>query len=107
MANNYLSKVPYIEQMQQTECGLCCLAMVLQYYKSQETLAEIRNELDVGRDGLKLSQMYTYVRNRKFFSKVFSCGMSGLKEKRNERFIKNQRPSVKRKGKHNYGEPKW
>lgn len=80
MAISHLSKVPYIEQMQQTECGLCCLAMVLQYYKSQETLAEIREELDVGRDGLKLSQMYTYVKNRKLFSKVFSCGMSGLKE---------------------------
>ena len=80
MAISHLSKVPYIEQMQQTECGLCCLAMVLQYYKSQETLAEIREELDIGRDGLKLSQMYTYVKNRKLFSKVFSCGISGLKE---------------------------
>lgn len=80
MASSHLSKVPYIEQMQQTECGLCCLAMILQYYKSQETLAEIREELDVGRDGLKLSQMYTYAKNRKLFSKVFSCGMSGLKE---------------------------
>lgn len=80
MAISHLSRVPYIEQMQQTECGLCCLAMVLQYYKSQETLTEIREELDVGRDGLKLSQMYTYAKNRKLFSKVFSCGMSGLKE---------------------------
>lgn len=80
MAFSHLSKVPYIEQMQQTECGLCCLAMVLQYYKSQETLAQIRQELDVGRDGLKLSQMYTYATNRKLFSKVFSCGVDGLKE---------------------------
>ena len=54
--------------------------MVLQYYKSQETLAEIREDLDVGRDGLKLSQLYTYAKNRKMFSKVFSCGINGLKE---------------------------
>ena len=80
MGISHLSKVPYIEQMQQTECGLCCLAMVLQYYKSQETLAEIREDLDVGRDGLKLSQLYTYAKNRKMFSKVFSCGINGLKE---------------------------
>ncbi|WP_026528995.1 peptidase domain-containing ABC transporter [Butyrivibrio sp. VCD2006] len=80
MAKTHLSKVPYIEQMQQAECGLCCLAMVLQYYKSQETLTEIREQIDVGRDGLKLSQMYTYAQNRKFSSKVFSCGISGLKK---------------------------
>ncbi|SFL42504.1 ABC-type bacteriocin/lantibiotic exporter, contains an N-terminal double-glycine peptidase domain [Lachnospiraceae bacterium KH1T2] len=80
MAISHLSKVPYIEQMQQTECGLCCLAMLLRYYKSNETLAEIREEMDVGRDGLKMSQMYKYIQNRKFYSKVFSCGISGLKK---------------------------
>ncbi|SEM54119.1 ABC-type bacteriocin/lantibiotic exporter, contains an N-terminal double-glycine peptidase domain [Butyrivibrio sp. ob235] len=80
MANSHLSKVPYIEQMQAAECGLCCLAMILQYYKSQESLADIREDIDVGRDGLKLSQMYMYAQNRKFYSKVFSCGMSGLRK---------------------------
>lgn len=76
----HLNKVPYIEQMQQAECGICCLAMVLQYYKSRETLSEIREDLDVGRDGLKLSQMYSYAQRRNLYSKVFSCGINGLKE---------------------------
>lgn len=80
MAYSHLYKVPYIEQMQQAECGLCCLAMVLQYYKSQESLTEIREEIDVGRDGLKLSQMFTYAQNKHFYTKVFSCGISGLRK---------------------------
>ncbi|OPX45180.1 alpha-hemolysin translocation ATP-binding protein HlyB [Ruminiclostridium hungatei] len=53
----HLRKVPYIEQMQQTECGLCCIAMILKYYKSNESLGNIRDELEVGRDGLKLAHM--------------------------------------------------
>lgn len=27
MGATHLARVPFIEQMQQTECGLCCLAM--------------------------------------------------------------------------------
>ena len=26
------------EQMQQTECGLCCVAMIMRYYKSNENM---------------------------------------------------------------------
>ncbi|KNY28945.1 peptidase domain-containing ABC transporter [Pseudobacteroides cellulosolvens] len=60
----HLRKVPYIEQMQQTECGLCCIAMILKYYKSNETLGNIRDELEVGRDGLKLAHMERFFHQR-------------------------------------------
>lgn len=67
----HLRKVPYIEQMQQTECGLCCIAMLLRYYKSNETLSLIRNELTVGRDGLRLSDLQTYLNNRNFDTHIY------------------------------------
>lgn len=67
----HLRKVPYIEQMQQTECGLCCIAMLLRYYKSNETLSLIRNELTVGRDGLRLSDLQTYLNNRNFNTHIY------------------------------------
>ena len=57
-------KVPYIEQMQQTECGLCCTAMILRYYKSNEPLSELREYLDAGRDGIRLSQISNYLKGR-------------------------------------------
>ncbi len=60
----HLRKVPYVEQMQQTECGLCCIAMILKYYKSNETLGNIRDELEVGRDGLKLVHMERFFRQK-------------------------------------------
>ena len=42
----HLKKVPYVEQMRQTECGLCCVAMILQYYNSHEGIRTIRKELE-------------------------------------------------------------
>lgn len=68
-----LKKVPYIEQMQQTECGLCCIAMILRHYKSNETLGKIREELEVGRDGLRLSQLQQYLEKRGFQTRLYRC----------------------------------
>lgn len=49
-----LKKVPYISQLQETECGLCCCAMILNYHGYGCTVKELRNEIEVGRDGLSL-----------------------------------------------------
>lgn len=48
------SRVPFIEQMEQSECGLCCLAMVFSYYKSEVPLTEFRDRGGGGRDGTNL-----------------------------------------------------
>lgn len=71
-------KVPYIEQMQQTECGLCCTAMILRYYKSNEKLAQLREYLDAGRDGLKISQISGYLKERGFETHVYQASMNNL-----------------------------
>ncbi|MFC4767338.1 peptidase domain-containing ABC transporter [Effusibacillus consociatus] len=47
-------RVPFIEQMEQSECGLCCLAMVLAYYKRHVSLSELRERGGGGRDGTNL-----------------------------------------------------
>lgn len=47
-------KVPFIEQMQQSECGLCCLAMILSYYSYEVGLPELRRKADGGRNGTNL-----------------------------------------------------
>ena len=73
MRLNHLKRVPYIEQMRQTECGLCCIAMILQYYKSYDGIRTIRKDLDVGRDGLKLSVLSRYLKGRGMDTKIFKC----------------------------------
>ncbi len=78
MKIDHKRKVPYIEQMQQTECGLCCTAMILRYYKSNEQLAQLREFLDAGRDGLKISQMSGYLKERGFETHVYQTSMNNL-----------------------------
>ncbi len=47
-------KVPFIEQMQQSECGLCCLAMILRYHGYYVNLPELRQHTDDARQGITL-----------------------------------------------------
>ncbi len=61
----HLKRVPYIEQMQQTESGICCIGMILRYYKCHESLGMIRDYLDIGRDGLLMEHMVAYLNNKK------------------------------------------
>lgn len=72
-------KVPYVEQMQQTECGLCCTSMILKYYRSNEPLSELREYLEAGRDGLKISQISGYLKNRGFETHIYEASVTALK----------------------------
>lgn len=74
------NKVPYVAQMQQTECGLCCVAMILRYYNSNETLSDLREYIEAGRDGLTINQLNTLVKGLNFSTKVFKSGINGLKQ---------------------------
>lgn len=70
--------VPYVEQMQQTECGLCCVAMILRFYYSNETLTDLREYVESGRDGLKLSQLKELLEHRGFSSKIYKTTYKGI-----------------------------
>ena len=70
--------VPYVEQMQQTECGLCCATMLLKYYGSQEKISRIRESLEAGRDGLKLSFIAEYLKKRGMESRIYKAGIDML-----------------------------
>lgn len=76
----HLKRVPYIEQLQQTECGLCCVAMLLRYYKSHESMTKLRNSMEVGRDGLKLSFLSNYLKYRGFETKIYKAVSESLKD---------------------------
>jgi ABC-type bacteriocin/lantibiotic exporter with double-glycine peptidase domain len=64
-------KVSYIEQFHETECGLCCISMILKYYKSHETLNDLRAINEPGRDGLTLFQVSEIFKSKGFISKAF------------------------------------
>ncbi|TVX93162.1 peptidase domain-containing ABC transporter [Paenibacillus agilis] len=47
-------KIPFIEQMEHSECGLACLAMVLGYHGYHITLTELRNQFGSSKKGSSL-----------------------------------------------------
>ena len=47
-----VKRVPELIQMDATECGAACLAMLLNYYGRKTRVAEVRERCGVGRDGL-------------------------------------------------------
>jgi|SRR5690606_2884364 len=46
-----LKKVPFVRQMESSECGAACLTMILRYYGHYVSLTEVRSKCGVGRDG--------------------------------------------------------
>ena len=73
-------KVPYIEQVQATECGLCSVAMILHYYKSFETLNDLRGYVDAGRDGTSLKQLKNLFQQLNFNAIAYEASMVSLKK---------------------------
>ena len=44
--------VPFVQQMEWTDCGAASLAMVLAWHGREVTLAEVRDAMGIGRDGV-------------------------------------------------------
>ncbi|MDY7993233.1 peptidase domain-containing ABC transporter [Paenibacillus polymyxa] len=50
-------KVPFIEQMEHSECGLACLAMILGFFGHNISLTELRNQVGAVRAGMSMQQL--------------------------------------------------
>lgn len=70
----------FIEQMQQTECGLCCAGMLMNYYDYNISISTLRAENDIGRDGSSLLQLKNLIKSHGFDVKVYKTVFEGLKE---------------------------
>lgn len=72
------SRVPYVEQVQSTECGLCCVSMLLRFYGSHYKLNELREYFDVGRDGTSFIQLKKLLETLNFDTKALKCKIEFL-----------------------------
>ncbi len=71
-------RVPFIEQISPTECGLTCVAMILRYYRSFQTLQELREYHDTGRDGSTIKQLIDLMIKFNLSSKVYKISAYDL-----------------------------
>lgn len=74
-----LKKVPFIEQMNQTECGLACIAMISSFYKKDVPLSELREIAGNSRDGNTLYDLYKLAKYLQFDTKCFRTESNNLK----------------------------
>src|SRR5277367_4000633 len=44
--------VPFVQQLEWTDCGAASLCMVMAYHRKQVKLAEVRDAMGIGRDGV-------------------------------------------------------
>ena len=65
------NKVPFIEQHQKTECGLCCVAMVSSYYKHEISVKDLRSIKETGRDGTSFQNLIELLEGMGFAVKSF------------------------------------
>lgn len=66
-------RIKEIKQLTQSECGTCCVLMILRYYKSKESMKEVQDELDAGRDGVSIKQIKNYFIDKKMDVKVYEA----------------------------------
>lgn len=72
------NKVPFIEQMSQTECGIACVAMISSYYKKNVPLNELRDIAGNSRDGNTLYELYQLAKHLQFDTHCFQTDIIGL-----------------------------
>lgn len=72
--------VPYIEQMEHSECGLACVAMVLNYNKHHVTLTELRDEFGLSKNGGSLYHLLMIGQSKGLIGKAFQIEAESLKE---------------------------
>lgn len=65
------SSIPYYEQSENSECGLCSLAMIFSYYYCEYTINELRESYAVGRDGLNLLLIKNIAESKGFATQAF------------------------------------
>ncbi len=60
-----MKKVPFIEQLEYTDCGICCTAMILKYYGHSESLASLKTGRKIGNSGLSMKDLNDILISRK------------------------------------------
>lgn len=75
-----MAKIKLVIQMQQTECGLCALQMILNYYDVNVALNDLNNLTEVGRDGLSVKTVKQILRTYNMDSSTTNIHFSKSKE---------------------------
>lgn len=71
-------KVRHVQQYSQSECGLCCVAMVLGAWGWRNAEVGLRQRVDTGRDGLSINQIADLLRDVGMETTCYRASVQGL-----------------------------
>ncbi len=74
------NRITYIEQMEHSECGLACMAMVLSYYNHHVSLTELRDEYGLPKGGGSFFHLAMIAREKGMDAKGFKSDIDSLKQ---------------------------
>ena len=72
-------KVPTILQMEATECGAACLAMIFAYYRNSLPLEKLRAECGVSQHGSNAAKVLAAAQKHKFVTGGVRCSAESLR----------------------------
>lgn len=72
-------KIPMIYQMENSECGLACCAMILNYFKYEISLNELREIYPSSRSGYSLLSISKVLGDFNISSHAFKASVRDLK----------------------------
>ncbi|MFF2444987.1 peptidase domain-containing ABC transporter [Priestia megaterium] len=75
-----MKKVPFIEQIEHSECGLACIAMILGYYNHNVSLIELREDYGVPKGGHTLSNLSEIAKSRNLLPKGYKADAEDLQK---------------------------
>jgi ATP-binding cassette, subfamily B, bacterial len=78
MARLTLRRVPFVAQMQRAECGIASLAMVLSHHGEHVSLAELRRECPIARDGTSAFDLVETAERHGLQASVVRCDIDAL-----------------------------
>jgi ATP-binding cassette subfamily C protein len=73
-------RVPFIQQMEYSECGLACLAMLLNYYSYHINLNELREEYPAPRGGYSLFNLVEIAHSKQLETEAFRGSTENLSQ---------------------------
>ncbi len=76
----FAKNVPMVMQMEATECGAACLAMILAYYGKWVPLETVRVDCGVSRDGSKALNILKAARAYGMHAKAYTYSINGLRK---------------------------
>ena len=70
--------IPVVEQLEETECGTACLAMVLRFFGRRVSLEELRDDTGTDRDGVSARDLVTAARRHGLRTRALRLGIDDL-----------------------------